>query len=165
MDLHLLPLGPSGAGTPMPLLASPTIVEDRGQFDPSGRFVAYDSDESGRMEAYVVGVSREGAVGSGKWQISTQGGFEPRWRHDGKELFYVVPGIRDRLMAVDVRTSDAAFTAGASRQLFEVPLPVDVRRNRFSVSPDGQRFLVNARTEADTNLPLRVVVNWPSLAR
>jgi eukaryotic-like serine/threonine-protein kinase len=163
MDLQLLPLGPSGPGTPKPLLGAPSVVEDRGQFDASGRFIAYDSDESGRMEAYVVGVSQDGDVGAGKWQISTEGGFEPRWRRDGKELFYVFPGLRDRVMAVDVRINGASLAAGAPQALFEVSLPADVRRNRFVVSPDGQRFLVNARADAETNLPLRVLVNWPSV--
>jgi hypothetical protein len=94
---------------------------------------------------------------TGKWQISTEGGIEPRWRRDGRELFCV----SDRkVMAVDVGTDGTAFHAGAPRALFEVSLDQRILRNHYVVSADGQRFLVIVAAEQGNATPITVVINW-----
>jgi Tol biopolymer transport system component len=87
-DLHVLPMATGRDPKAMPFLTT-AFREEMGQFSPDGRFLAYRSDESGRSEAYVRDVPRDGTPGRGKWQVSTEGGVEPRWRRDGKEIFYV----------------------------------------------------------------------------
>jgi Tol biopolymer transport system component/predicted Ser/Thr protein kinase len=153
-DLYVLPL--TGAERqPLPLLATP-FSESMGQFSPNGRFVAYRSSESGRSEVYVQAIDADGKPTRGKWQVSTNGGLEPRWRRDGRELFYVNDST---LFAVDVKIDGAAFEAGIPKALFDLQLP-DPRRNRFVVSRDGQRFLFNAAAEQASDAPIQVLVNW-----
>jgi len=92
-------------------------------------------------------------VQSERWQISNSGGNAPRWRSDGKELFYVAAD--STLMAVAVR-SGATFEAGSPTALFKVGAE---RSSHYDVTADGQRFLVNTRTDAQP-LPITVLVNW-----
>ena len=101
-DLWVLPL--EGDRKPQPYLQT-QFRENQGQFSPDGHWVAYTSDESGRLEVYVQPFPAAG----GKWQISTNGGENPKWRRDGKELFYL--GLDRRLMAVEVKTAPT-FEAG-----------------------------------------------------
>ena len=155
MDLFLLPLLPGGAGQPIPFVTGDS-PEQRAQFAPGGRFIAYNSTESGRDEVYVQSVLPDGGRGPGTWQISTDGGLEPRWRHDGKELFYVSGST---IVAVEVDLLGSSFEAGAPKPLFEVRLAPEARRNRFVVTRDGQRFLVNTPVEG-AGEPIRVLVNW-----
>ena len=126
-----------------------------GQLDPSGRWIAYRSQESGRSEVYVRGVAEDGTSGSGKWQVSTEGGVEPSWRGDGKELFYM---SGPTLMAVDVKTAGVSFEAGKPNALFETRLHSAGTRNRYVVTRDGQRFLLVVLTE-QSHQPIRVTVN------
>jgi Tol biopolymer transport system component len=138
------------------------------QFSPDGRWVAYRSMESGTPQVYVVpfesskilnGSLAEGATG-GKWQISSDGGSVPRWRADGKEIFYVGP--ENTFMAVNVETKGSAFEVGSSNPLFTAPLnPFTVT---YDVTPDGTRFVVPVASGAE-NLPLTVMFNWPSKLR
>src|SRR5262249_12095065 len=107
-DLWVLPL--DGERKPIPYLQTP-FDEAQGQFSPDGRWVAYTSTDSGRPEIYVQPFPASG----GKWQISTAGGVTPRWRADGKELFYI--SLDRKLMAVDI-TAAAKFEAGIPRPLF-----------------------------------------------
>jgi dipeptidyl aminopeptidase/acylaminoacyl peptidase len=145
-DLLLLPMPGERGRKPVSFVASESY-EDMGRFSPNGRFLAYRSDESGRSEVYVREVSANGTPGPGKWQISSDGGVEPQWRRDGKELFYVsgvaaVSGASPgTINAVTVSADGASFVAGRPRPLFEVLLP-EQRRNRYVVTGDGQRFLV-----------------------
>ena len=132
--------------------------EREGQFSPDGRWVAYSSNESARWEVYVVPFPGPG----GKYQISTEGGQQPRWRRDGKELFFLSPD--KKLMAVSVK-------AGAS---FEFRQPVALFQTRarealsseeaftYDVSPDGQRFLINVNPERSNPPPVNIVLNWTS---
>jgi Tol biopolymer transport system component len=129
--------------------------EGQSQISPDGRWVAYTSNESGRLEVYVGAFP----VPNGKWQISSDGGADPRWRGDGRELFYISTG--GRMMAVDVAPSPA-FAAGVPRPLFEINV-MDLwqdARNHYDVSRDGARFLVASPVENTKRLPLTVVVNW-----
>ena len=147
-DLWVLPL--FGDRKPVPFLQT-GFNEGQGQFSPDGRWMAYVSDESGRREVYVQTFPASG----GKWQISDAGGAYPRWRRDGKELFYVTAG--QELMAVAVQ-SDSTFQAGGPHALFEPRFFQPVIP--YTVSDDGQRFLVNTPLEEDNSSPVIVVVDW-----
>jgi Tol biopolymer transport system component len=107
-DLFVLPLSSGGAPTPIPFLVT-DFVEDMGQFSPNGRWIAYRSVGFGRDGVYVKSVSAEGRTGGGEWQVSSARGLEPRWRGDGRELFYVSGST---LMAVEVKTDGASFDPG-----------------------------------------------------
>jgi Tol biopolymer transport system component/predicted Ser/Thr protein kinase len=125
------------------------------QFSPDGRWLAYDSDETGASEVYVRPFPRTTA---GRWRMSDHGGVEPKWRRDGKELFYL--GADQRLMAVRIRT-DSSFQADPPVPLFETPA-VGANLswgNRYDVAPDGQRFLINTSARGSSR-PITVVVNW-----
>jgi hypothetical protein len=131
--------------------------ESQGQFSPDGKWMAYVSDESGAAQIYVQSFPTP----SGQRQISSDGGTQPRWAPNGRELFYV---SRDRrLMAVSVQTG-AAFEAEAPRELFATALPAAPLRQAYSVSNDGQRFLMNVPVEA-RSAPITVVLNWTGLLR
>ena len=104
-ELFVLPL--TGDRKPLPLLHT-QFGETDGRISPDGRWVVYRSNESGRNEIYVAPFPRPG----GKWQISTAGGYAPRWRHDGSEIFYLTPD--DELMVASVNGKSAGFEVGAS---------------------------------------------------
>lgn len=121
--------------------------------------MAYSSSESGRYEVYVTPFPGPG----GKWQVSTAGGDWPRWRRDGKEIFYLAPG-GTRLMAAAVNGGASAFEVGAVRELFNTR-GVASNAWTYDISPDGQRFLVNTLAEEATSAPITFVVNWPALLK
>ena len=130
------------------------------QFSPNGRYVAYESNETGRDEIYVQTFPQH----TGRWEISISGGAEPMWRRDGKELFYITSD--EKLMAVDVDTRSAAFQAGIPRELFQTQLvPLSYWRNIYVPSLDGQRFLMITPAGQTKPDPITVVVNWPTLLR
>jgi Tol biopolymer transport system component/DNA-binding winged helix-turn-helix (wHTH) protein len=120
---------------------------------PNMRWLAYQSNESGRTEVYVQSFPPSGS----KWQVSTAGGEEPYWRRDGKELFYIAG---KRLMVVDVKTDAQVFQLGTTRPLFEVHLEVEGRRSRYQVADDGHRFLVNVPLDSTPSAPITVLTNW-----
>jgi serine/threonine protein kinase/Tol biopolymer transport system component len=150
LDLWVLPL--SEDRKPVPFLNT-KFNEAAGQFSPDGRWVAYQSDESGKNEVYVTPFPGPG----GKWQISTGGGGFPRWRHDGNEIFYLAPD--NKLMAAAVNGKGSSFEVGAVKPLFETRAVVGLR-NRYAVSADGQRFLINTAPEQAASAPITVVLNW-----
>jgi hypothetical protein len=125
-------------------------------FSPDGHWLAYISDESGRYEVYAQPYPGPG----GKYQISADGGTEPVWNPNGKELFY---RSGDKMMAVDV-TTQPAFSAGKPRVLFEGPyLPTALTFPNYDVSPDGRRFLMIKPAEQRSSSSLTqivVVQNW-----
>lgn len=149
-DVSVLPL--MGDRTPRPLLRE-AFSEGQSQISPDGRWLAYTSYETGTMEVYV----RPFPAGDGKWQISTDGGADPRWRRDGRELFFIAAG--GMLMAMRVGT-DGAFTPGVVTPLFDTRVNHlwDDARNHYDVSRDGQRFLVTTPIENHGAVPLTVVV-------
>jgi Tol biopolymer transport system component len=125
------------------------------EFSPDGRWLAYSSDESGRREVYVQPYPGPGR----KWQISAEGGNEPVWNRNGREIFY---RSGDRMMAVDI-TTQQSFSAGRPKMLFEGRYqPTPVQRANYDVSPDGQRFLMVKPTAAQEAAPtqINVVLNW-----
>jgi len=123
------------------------------QFSPDGHFLSYASEESGRSEVYVQPFPGPGS----KWQISTEGGTEPLWNPNGQELFY---RQGNKMMVVDVVTQPA-FSVGKPKMLFEGPyLPTPSPLPNYSVSPDGQRFLMLKSVEERQATQINVVLNW-----
>ena len=115
-----------------------------GWFSPNGRFLAYRSNESGRMEVYVrpFDAASGRAPVEGKWQVTEDGAFEASWRQDGKELLYLTVDRETRevkVMAVDVTTAPE-FQVGTPRLLFRVRVPGNGRPS-MHISPDAQRFV------------------------
>jgi len=152
-DLWALPL--FGEKKPMLVLGN-AFSEQQGRFSPDGKWIAYVSNETGTTEVYVQSFPPSG----GKWQLSSNGGVTPRWRHDGRELFYLASNRK--IMSVEVRTSGTTFDHGSAKALFEAPVDAvnTAATNRYDVSADGQRFLVNASIENTGSAPITVVVNW-----
>ena len=146
-DLWVLPL--FSDRKPFPFVQT-EFAEYEAKFSPNGRWIAYISHESGNSEIYVQSFPAAGA----KWRVSTKGGGQPRWRRDGKELFYLAAG---KLMAVPVKTGPH-FEAGMPKALFEVRDVVS--RYRYDATADGQRFLVITPVEEATTAPITVVLNW-----
>jgi eukaryotic-like serine/threonine-protein kinase len=136
--------------------------ESQAQFSPDGRWVAYFSDESGKPEVYV----RPFPSGPGQWKVSTNGGREPRWSSDGKEIYYLEPGSVNNLMAAGVRSGGkGTLEIGTPQKLFEYRgIGAVVQRNVFSYSPAANdRFLVSI--DADTAPPtINLITNWQKLA-
>ena len=150
VDLMVLPL--FGDRKPYPLLQG-EFSESQGRVSPDGRWFAYTSNESGKNEVYVQSFPPTG----GKWQISTTGGAQPHWRRDGKEVFYMAPDRK--LMAVDVKLG-AAFETSAPKTLFQTQVVRPEAPNRYVVTEDGQRFLVNSSLEEVSQTPITVILNW-----
>ena len=137
-----------------PFLVTPA-TEGAPRFSPDGRWMAYVSDESGRPEIYVQPYPGPG----GKWQISTDGGIEPLWNPNGRELFY---RNRNRVMAVPV-TTQPAFSAGRPSMLFEgeyLASPFPATGVTYDVTRDGQRFLMVKDTPQASDIRINVVANW-----
>ncbi len=154
-DLWYLKSKAGGEGyEPTPYLR--TAADERiPVFSPDDRFVAYVSSESGRSEIYV----RPFPEGRGKWQVSINGGTQPRWSRDGKELFYVEG---DQLMAVSVSTAQG-FSPGTPKLLFRDRwLRSSYPKQRYDVSADGRRFVLREAVEGASDKPpaIRVVMNW-----
>jgi Tol biopolymer transport system component len=128
----------------------------RPALSPDGRWLAFESSESGDSEVYVVGIGEA----RGRWQISTRGGEEPTWAPDGKELFYLSP--EQKLMRVPV-TIGTTFDAGVPEPMFAMAIAPIPARNRYRVSPDGQRFLALVPQGDQSNPPTTVLLNWSRL--
>ena len=154
IDLHALPM--TGEPKPFPL-AKTRFDELFGSVSPDGKYVAYFSSESGSMEVYV----QEFPQARTKVQISTDGGGEPFWRADGRELYY---RSSNRLMAVAIE-SGSTLTIGTPEPLFEARFAVMIARAHYRPMPDGQRFLVIAPLGRDTIQPTTVVLNWTTALR
>jgi len=140
-------------GTNRPLLAT-GANESGAVFSPDGRWIAYLSDESGADEIYVQSFP----AGNERQQISVGGGNQPRWRGDGKEIFYISPDRK--VMAVDI-SSGERLDVGKPHALFPTRiLPLVEARNHYDVTSDGQRFVINSRRTQDAALPITVVSGW-----
>jgi Tol biopolymer transport system component len=152
-DIWLLPL--AGDKTPVSLVRSPAD-QMHANFSPDGKFIAYTSNESGRSDVYVETLPPSDR----KWPISTNGGYEPRWRADSREIYYL---SEDRtLMAVAVLPGAVPF--GVPRPLFqtEVHSGVNVLRTHYVPSRDGSRFLINTRSRDLAPVSITVLLNWPA---
>ena len=120
---------------------------------PDGRWISYESNESGRFEVYVTPFPG----GGGKWQVSTAGGTSAKWRRDGKELFFFDPA--DNLMAADVNPSGATIQLGTPHALFRA-VGVQNTLGAYAVTGDGKKFLINSGDVKEENQPLTIVQNW-----
>jgi Tol biopolymer transport system component len=175
-DIWALPL--TGDRKPAPIVQT-QYDEQNPQVSADGKWIAYSSNDTGRQEIYI----KPFPEGPGKWQVSTDGGLWPRWRRDGKELYFALP---PNLMAAEVRVSGASVEPGVPRTLFGINNPNAVHitaYHHFAVSADGRRFLVPqlgvaaggsggladfVATQADggavgTGNGITVVLNWPRL--
>jgi serine/threonine protein kinase/Tol biopolymer transport system component len=157
-DFWLLPLTGEDR-KPRPYIVGQGI-QQFGSVSPDGRWFTYESDETGRYEIYVQSFPSTG----GKWQITSEGGFGPQWRRDGRELFYLA--ANRKIMAVPTELS-STFHAGAPEALFEAPIDmngIEDSSARFVFSPDGQRVLVvaHAGEEKGASSGICVVSNWPA---
>jgi Tol biopolymer transport system component len=153
IQLWAVPL--EGDRKPYPFLKT-TFGTSHGQFSPDGKWVAYASNESGKWEIFVAPFPGPG----GNSRVSSAGGSEPRWRRDGKELFYLSPD--GKMMAVDVKPG-ATFEAGVARPLFQTHRRIHVSSTdqfSYDVSADGQRFLVSNDVGGSTSPQLTAVLHW-----
>ena len=158
-DLWVVPM--QGEHKPTPYLVTP-FNEGQAKFSPDGHWVVYTSDETGTAEVYVRPFPLSNA---GKWQVSNGGGGQPRWRRDGKELFYIGP--RSTLYSVGVTTKGDNFQPDTAKPLFSVQITGGAGTGatdlwRWDISNDGQRFLINTPVESDTAAPITVLLNWQS---
>ena len=134
-------------------LALGHVKEPVARISPDGRWIAYESEESGHGELLVAAFPGPG----GRWQVSTGGGAYVRWRRDGKELYYV--SSDERMMAVEVRAG-ASFDSGPPTPLFKLPPIPNTNYWYYDVAPDGNRFLITYPVGTQ-NQPLALVLNWP----
>ena len=163
-DLLALPL--AGDRKPSPVAQS-RFEEREGQFSPDGKWVAYQAnDTTGSFEIYVQAFPGPG----GKWQVSTTGGAQPRWRQDGKELFYI--GLDGRMMAVSIQMGVGgkaldfeAPVALFSTRIAEGPVPASNNKHQFAVAVDGRRFLINVVPEGAPPPPISIVLDWDAHLR
>ncbi|HEV2299235.1 MAG TPA: protein kinase [Candidatus Acidoferrales bacterium] len=155
-ELWALPL--TGERKAFPVLQS--------QFDvfvpalsPNGKWLAYQSSESGRLEVYVVPFLH----GTGKWEISIAGGTRPRWRQDGRELFYL--SADNKIMSAEIAEQGSGLLIGKVQALFQAN-PITTSGAVYVVTGDGKKFLVaSTTTQQSSSEPLTLVVNWPALLK
>jgi Tol biopolymer transport system component len=147
---------PSDGRKPSPFVQS-RFTEQDGRFSPDGRWVAYTSDQSGAMDVHVRAFSPDFSGGSastgGSVLVSRGGGAAPRWRGDGRELFYLAPD--GKMMAVEV-TAGPEFRGGTPAPLFQTPSGTIVG----DVTADGKRFLLVTPVGPSAAAPFTVVLNW-----
>ena len=166
-DLWVLPM--QGDGKPYVFLRT-QFRDIYGAFSPDGRWVAYQSNESGRPEVYVRRFFVPGETATvapaEQWQVSTSGGTFPAWRADGQELYYLNPD--GAMMAAPITVTGAALVPGTPQMLFSTRIyrgGRDVQQGRqYDVAADG-RFLINTELDNDVGVPITLIQNWNPEAR
>jgi len=161
-DIWVLPL--FGDREPYPLIQTP-FTETQARFSPDGQWVAYQSDESGRNEIYLIpfapAAAQDDATAEpprgGKWQVSSHGGTFPRWSKHGKELVYVSGGVTSELTAVEIELSPTGVKIGAPRQLFGVDQVAGT--TPYDTAPDGDWFVVNT-SAVQASASINLITNW-----
>ena len=158
-DLMVLPLATL---KPWTFLSTP-FEENLGSFSPDQRWIAYQSNESGRFEVYIRPFIEPGGSSTragGQWQVSTEGGIQPHWRYDGAELYYINP--EGQMMAVQTRVQGTVLELGAPVKLFDTHIyggGTDVAQgSQYDVARDG-RFLINTLLDEAT-APITIVQHW-----
>jgi eukaryotic-like serine/threonine-protein kinase len=151
---HLWVLPSFGGGKPFPIVQS-AYEERYPVVSPDGKWMAYQSNESGRWEVYITAFPGGGA----KWQVSSVGGAEAKWRGDSKEIFYLDPS--DNIVAVDVNASGSAVQLGTPHTLFQA-IGIQREYGPFDVSADGKKFLINSGNLKEGSDPFTLVQNWPA---
>ncbi len=149
-DIWVLPL--EGEKEPYAFIQT-DAHEHRGVFSPNGRWMAYESDESGQAEVYVTPFPGPGR----KWQVSTDGGLRPWWRRDGREIVYQEEGG----LVVAVEAREDTFLVASDTPLFEAPFFLHHDNTfQFAMMPNAQRFRLVRPVEEEDSAPLTLVVNW-----
>jgi len=158
-DVWALPV--EGERKPFPF-ANTRFEERQGQFAPNSRWVAYQSNETGRFEIYVQPFPGPGS----RVRVSTGGGAEPRWRGDGRELFYLAPDGRLMATSVNAAPDDGRLDFQTPTPLFQTGIALapsaggGARKFAYAAAPDGSRFLINTNTAPNLAAPITVVLNW-----
>ena len=153
--ISLLPV--AGKDAAEPLLEVKGANVDSGQVSPDGRWIAYRSDESGRNEIYISSFPKP----TGKLQVSIAGGLNPRWKHDGRELYYLAPD--KMLMAVELRETGGSLQVAFLRPMFEMfqaMFLTGAGMNQYDVTRDGSRFVIDSVITDESSAPLNLVQNW-----
>jgi serine/threonine protein kinase len=149
-DLWVIPL--FGDRQPIPFFQT-KFNERNGVFSPDGKWIAYQSDDSGSYQVWV-----QSFPAGSKWQVSIEGGTWPRFRRDGKELFYLA--ANGKLIAVEVKANTSGLEFSAPKPLFDTHTT-----DRYAVTADGQRFLLTTPVEESTSAPITVILNWTAEAK
>jgi Tol biopolymer transport system component len=151
-DLWALPM--TGTDRKPIAIANTPFEEMNGQFSPDGRWVAYQTGESGQFQVVVQAFP----VPTVKSPVSTNGGIQPRWRADGKELYFIAPD--GKMMAASIKSTSANFSAATPVPLFPTTLsPGVIGKQQYVVSREG-RFLINEQKDLYTNNPITLILNW-----
>ena len=141
---------------PVPVRKARAGSINQAQFSADSRWIAYNSDESGRFEVFVTRFPPTGE----SWQVSSGGGVQPVWRQDGRELYYL--GLDGTLNAVEVRTGDRPQFPARS-QLFQTGLLPIPNNEQYAASGDGRRFLLLKVVDDKNRSSIGVVLNWPAM--
>src|SRR5438552_5323417 len=139
----------TGEKKPFPVIHS-AFRQRWADFSPDGKWIAYESDESGRNQVYVAPFPGPG----GRWQVSSEGGEQPLWR--GNEIFFLAG---EKINSAPVRTRANSVEIGTARTLFSAAVSSSLGR-RYDVSRDGKHFVINVQQQATNSVPLTLVVNW-----
>jgi Tol biopolymer transport system component len=142
-----------------PVAQNPHFLQGDAALSPDGKWLAYDTDETGRLEVYLMPFRH----GGGKWQLSTSGGGCSRWRADGKELFYM--SLDNKLMSVEISEQASSVVIGKVQPLFQAnPVP-RAPECMYDVTPGGQKFVVVTLALEPGSHPLTLALNWPALLK
>ncbi len=155
-EIWSLPL--FGDRKPFPVAQSQQFDLHQPALSPNGKWLAYISPESGQYEVYVVPFIH----GSGKWLVSSAGGHFPRWRHDGKELFYL--SLDNKIMSAEIADKGASVVVGRLTPLFQAN-PTPTNGWVYDVTADGKKFIIDTLGGLEGSQPLTLVVNWPELLK
>ena len=159
-DLWGLPM--DGSRKPFAIVNTP-FDERSGTISPNSRWVSYLSNESGRYEIYVRPFP---PTSGGQWQVSTAGGIQPRWRPDGKELYYIAQD--GKLMAVPIAANGSTLQPGTPSALFQTRIfgggATVNSRQQYDVARDG-RFLINVAIDDASASPITLLLNWKPPAK
>jgi serine/threonine protein kinase len=156
-EIWALPL--FGDRKAFPVVQSSQFDVGEPALSPDGKWLAYISHETGLEEIYIVPFPK----GTGKWEVSGGGGKWPRWRHDGKELFYF--SLDNKLMSAEISQQGAGLVIGKVALLFPTVAVVPSTHWPYDVSADGKKFVVATQSTQGTSEPLTLVMNWPALLK
>jgi hypothetical protein len=140
------------------VIAAEAGAQHQADISPDGRFIAYASSVSGRYEVIVETSPEKG----GRWQIGRDGGQNPSWRGDGRELFYTSD---DTVLAIDVNTRAGGFEWSAPRSLFRIPNLASGLPRGLTVSADGRQFIAVVSIAPAPRQQLTTVLNWMALLK
>ncbi len=160
-DILALPL--TEGAKPIPILQSRND-EMHGQFSPDGHWVAYTSNESGVSNVYVTQFLPDNPAAARQWMISMRGGSQPRWRGDGREIFFLSPD--GKMMVAGIRTLPTGMEPGVPQSLFDANVVASIfNTSSFDVAADGQSFFIISPVETGNQEPIHILYNWQKQLR